>query len=356
MKRKDIENKINFVISNSVPDVLDDVLIKCKKKKEVTIIKKENVKRKNNWLLPLTGGLATAAFVFGIGIYNNKYKVDSIVNFDVNPSVELKVNKKEDVIDVVALNEDAKIILEDMDFKNVDLDVAVNAIIGSMVKNGYINNLENSILISVKNNDSNKSLEIQNKVSNSINELLESSSINASILTQEYQENSELKEFADKYDISLGKAKLIKEIISTNLVNAKGEKYTEDELAKLSINEINMLMEEKETIIEEVKTNGKEVNKESYIGKQEAKNIALKNAGTTESKAKELKVEFDVENGVTIYEVEFTLGNTEYDYEINAKTGDIIKKEKEIDDDKYDDDDKYEDDDKYDDDDDEDDD
>ncbi len=337
MKKRDIENKINFVVSNSVPDVLNDVLIKCKKKKEVTIIKKEKDKKRNNWLIPLTGGLATAAFVFGLGIYNNKYKVDSIVNFDVNPSVEIKVNKKEDVIDVLALNDDAKIILEDMNFKNVDLDVAVNAIIGSMLKNGYINSLENSILISVKNNNQNKSLEIQNKVATSINELLESSSINASILTQEYKENSDLKEFADKYDISLGKAKLVKSIISTNLVNAKGEKYTEDELAKLSINELNMLMQEKETVIEDVKTNGKEVNKESYIGKEKAKDIALKNANTTKNKVKELKAEFDVEKGVTIYEVEFKIGDTEYDYEINAKTGDIIKKEKEIDDDRYDD-------------------
>lgn len=337
MKKKDIENKINFVISNSVPDVLNDVLIKCKKKKEVTIIKKEKNKKRNNWLIPLTGGLATAAFVLGFGVYNNKYKVDSIVNFDVNPSIEIKVNKREDVIDVLALNDDAKIVLKDMDFKNVDLDVAVNAIIGSMLKNGYINNTENSILISVKNNNENKSLEIQNKVTTSINELLESSSINASILTQEYKENSELKEFADKYDISLGKAKLVKRIISTNLVNAKGERYKEEELAKLSINELNMLMEEKEAVIEDVKTNGKEVNKESYIGKEKAKDIALKNANTTKNKVKELKAEFDVEKGVTIYEVEFKLGNTEYDYEINAKTGEIINKEKEIDDDRYDD-------------------
>ena len=41
----------------------------------------------------------------------------------------------------------------DMDFSGSSLDVAVNAIIGSMLQNGYLNELANSVLISVDNND-----------------------------------------------------------------------------------------------------------------------------------------------------------------------------------------------------------
>ena len=64
--------------------------------------------------------------------------MDSIVGLDVNPSVELSINRKERVLKADALNEDARTILQGMDLKGVELNVAVNAIVGSMVSNGYL--------------------------------------------------------------------------------------------------------------------------------------------------------------------------------------------------------------------------
>lgn len=73
-------------------------------------------------------------------------------------------------------------------------------------------------------------------------------------------------------------------------------------------------------------TTGKEITAE------EAKAIALKHAGLTESQVSKLKVERDRDDGVVKYEVEFDKGNVEYEYEINAETGKILKAEKDIDD------------------------
>lgn len=50
----------------------------------------------------------------------------------------------------------AHIILGDMNLRNVDLDVAVNALIGSLVKNDYIGEENNSILITVNSSDAEK--------------------------------------------------------------------------------------------------------------------------------------------------------------------------------------------------------
>lgn len=43
-------------------------------------------------------------------------------------------------------------------------------------------------------------------------------------------------------------------------------------------------------------------------------------------------IELDTENGVMVYEVEFKSGGYAYDYDIDAKTGKILKNEKEQDD------------------------
>ena len=45
-----------------------------------------------------------------------------------------------------------------------------------------------------------------------------------------------------------------------------------------------------------------------------------------------MEVEPDDEDGVPIYEVSFKSGDMEYEYEIHASTGEILKHEAELDD------------------------
>ena len=72
--------------------------------------------------------------------------------------------------------------------------------------------------------------------------------------------------------------------------------------------------------------------KTDEITAEEAKEIALKHAGLKESQVTRLKAERDRDDGIVKYEVEFQKGRLEYDYEINAETGKILKAEKEYDD------------------------
>ena len=65
-----------------------------------------------------------------------------------------------------------------------------------------------------------------------------------------------------------------------------------------------------------------------YIGAEKAKEIALNHAGVAADKAQYLKCEFDRDDGIAVYDVEFYYDRVEYDYEINAKNGKIIKVEK----------------------------
>lgn len=68
------------------------------------------------------------------------------------------------------------------------------------------------------------------------------------------------------------------------------------------------------------------------IGYTKAKSIALNHAGVSESKAYDMDIELDDEDGTLVYEVEFKSGSMEYSYEINAASGAILKHETEIDD------------------------
>ena len=61
------------------------------------------------------------------------------------------------------------------------------------------------------------------------------------------------------------------------------------------------------------------------IGEEKAKEIALNHAGLTEDQTQRLWVKRDYDDGRSIYEVEFYgEGRDEYDYEIDAVTGEIV--------------------------------
>jgi len=67
------------------------------------------------------------------------------------------------------------------------------------------------------------------------------------------------------------------------------------------------------------------------IGKSKAKSIALKHAGFSSSEVTGLRCEYEVDDGVKEYEVEFRKGDYEYDYTIHAVTGKIRAHDKEYD-------------------------
>ena len=75
-----------------------------------------------------------------------------------------------------------------------------------------------------------------------------------------------------------------------------------------------------------------ELNSFDHITAEEAKQIALRHAGLTEEQVGSVKTELDFDHGVEVYEVEFKVDRTEYEYEINAETGEVIKAERDHDD------------------------
>ncbi len=89
---------------------------------------------------------------------------------------------------------------------------------------------------------------------------------------------------------------------------------------------------DKDTVTDADTFKDKDKDTDKDIGREEAKKIALKHAGLKESEVSRLKVERDRDDGIVKYDVEFEMGRMEYDYEINAETGKILKVEKDWDD------------------------
>ena len=65
----------------------------------------------------------------------------------------------------------------------------------------------------------------------------------------------------------------------------------------------------------------RKTNNKDYIGEKKAKQIALKEVGG----GKVIKIEFDMDDGVPVYEVEIVEDDMEYERIIHAVTGAILE-------------------------------
>ncbi len=340
MTNKDIERGLKNAVEKSTPNVLENILSQCNEQTgKVMSMKNINRKRIITGIIGFAAALViiiSGAFALGLFDGNNSPDVDnsttnpvqadnniySTITLDVNPSIEINVNEGEKVISVNPLNEDAKKVVGDMDFKGSSLDVAVNAIIGSMVRNGYINELANSILISVDSKNAEKGAALEAKLSKEVLNLLTNDDFTGAVLGQVINHANSLEEKAEQYGITLGKAQLIEKIVTAD------NRYTFEQLAALSINELNLISDSGEMLSSSMDVIGTASDKK-YIGNAKAKEIALNNAGISANSIRDYECELDFEYGKMIYEVSFDFGNYEYEYDIDAFSGKILHSQKE---------------------------
>ncbi len=331
-------DKLNRAMGSIDDELIEESLLYEEKRRNDLKRRKAMTARVNlkKWIA-VAAALAliiTATVFIGTRLASND--PTSIVALDVNPSIELEVNGKGKVIDVDALNEDAETVIGDMELDGVQIDVAVNAIVGSMLSNGYITTDKNSILVSVNSGNADEANALKESLSAKISALLGDKNITASVITQTFDKNEETNKQAQDNKISPAKATLINKIVTARVTDANGVIYTYERLTTLNINELKLILDSKALDIEGIVSSGL-ASEGAYIGSEEAKAKALESAGLAVGDVTALKVEidFDDDRRMLVYEVEFVSGGKKYEYEIAAKiemNGEILDEEIELED------------------------
>ena len=347
MTDQELEQKLRTALEHAAPDDFQGVLsrISPKTQTEQTPIPFEAAARKKKrrrWApLAAAACLALVVAAGGGGWYLQNNTVASVVSLDVNPSVTLNVNAKETVLSAVPVNEDGGDILAGMDLTGVPLDVAMNAIVGALLTQGYVDELANSILITVEDDDAGRGARLQQELTDQTDAILANTSVNGAILSQTIQNSQQLQELSDTYGITTGKAALIQTIVDTG-----NSLHTFEELVGLSINDLNLLYTSLTTAPAEPSTGGGtsgsgtaetapaiqssgQASDSAYIGVEAAKNAAFAHAGLDATQVTMGEVDFDYEDGRMVYELEFYANGAEYEYDIDASTGAVVKSSQE---------------------------
>ena len=305
MTNEKMEQRLASALEKTAPDDMSGVLSRCEARKGtvISMTTKKTVNRK--WTTLVAACLAVMLLCGGGVFYQQAHAVASVVSLDVNPSIELKVSRNEKVLVCTPLNEDAKAILADMgdgaDLKGAKLDVAVNAIVGSLVRNGYLDSISSAIMISVEDKDTARAEKLQRELTSTVDGVLQTSEAKASVLTQTLTQDAGLEQQARENSISTGKAALVNRVLAIN----PALKF--DALAKLSVEELKDLAEAGAPAMP--------------IGKDAAAYAAEQYAGTTALDSVTAEVDSELDEFPAHYEVELHTAWGEFEYLVDAYTG-----------------------------------
>ena len=315
MTNEKMEQRLASAVEKTAPNDVNGVLSRCDERKGTVIPMTTKKTTKKRWTTLAAACLALVLLGGGGIFYQQAHAVASVVSLDVNPSIELKVSKSEKVLVCTPLNEDAKAILADMgdgaDLKGAKLDVAVNAIVGSLVRNGYLNSISSAIMISVEDNDTARAEKLQRELTSTVDGVLQTSEAKASVLTQTITQDAGLEQQARENSISTGKAALVNRVLALN----PALKF--DALAKLSVEELKDLAEAGAPAMP--------------IGTDKAMDIAAAAFGkASTAKMAYSAVDPELDESPAHYEVEIkSQTGEEFEYKIDAYTGAILESKRE---------------------------
>lgn len=214
-----IQSYLKSAVDTLTPNVLD--LIDLSTPQEAPALRAEpgraaGMYRRRGMALAAAACLCLMMMGGGAYTYRQDQRVEAVIGIDVNPSVELNINRKNKILQANALNQEGEAVLAGMDLIGVDLNVAVHAIIGSMVTNGYLDEPDNAILVTVSNDSISKASALRTEIVGNIEKSLEENQVRAVVYDQQVIELDEIKALAGEYGISYGKAYFLKELIAQN--------------------------------------------------------------------------------------------------------------------------------------------
>ena len=228
------------------------------------------------------------------------FSTKAVVSIDVNPSVALSLNRFEYVIDTQAGNTDGAEVLDDLSLKNLKLSTALDALMGAMSRKGYLDDqAQISVFVDGSDDDFNREL---------------------------YDEITEdLAHLAPDAVTQVGES-------ATNEQTTEQPAGNEQTTEQPSAEQTTEQPATDQTTAQPVtgQTGEQQPQQSASITEEQAKEIAANHAGVAVADLTFHSVSLEEDDGRRVYDVEFYSGSTEYDYEIDAATGDILSYDNDV--------------------------
>lgn len=128
-------------MKNRIYEALDEIKAENKLKQDTYAFLQNKINRKKKVAFKrfaVAFASVILLFIAGLFSHNLYFAETAFIDIDVNPSIELSLNRFDCVIDVYAYNEDGREVLDNINIKNKSYKDALKILIDQMVEMGYL--------------------------------------------------------------------------------------------------------------------------------------------------------------------------------------------------------------------------
>lgn len=261
---------------------------------------------------------AAAVFVLAVlgGGFYAAQTPGGVATLDANPSIELTVNKLGRVLSVRARNADAQVVLDELELRNQPLQTAADAIVTELRADGYVSADTNSILVTVEAGKGDARL--RDQLAAAVEDAQTDCGLEPAVLAQVLEPDPALEAEAAAMGVSAGKAMLIRQI------SAQVEELTDDALAVLPINDLNILAASNRVSLGDMTSIGA-ASTGAYIPYDQAMDAALACCGLDADSVTEVSVRFTLIDGRMVMEFVLSDGEHHYVCSVDARTTELCR-------------------------------
>ena len=331
MDERELNDKLARAIAHAAPDQLSAIQQGCRDRAgEIPLVPPPPKRRPPYYLAALA--VLLVLVVGGSLCYTQLFAVTATLSLDVNPGLQLELNRQGKVLDVESCGDDDD-FLDDLELEGLPANVAVETAINAMARQGCLSDV---LLLSVDGSDT-----LIQEMEAAAAQALETAGPEVQLVMQTLTPDRELRELADELDCTLGRAALVRSIqtmypqmstqeilaqsVSQLLALVDGTGETEVPMNDDTVTPATNLPVD--TPDQTTAPTAPTTQDGSYLTAEEARDIALDSAGVSLDQVYELKVEGELDEYPPCYEVEFKANRTEYQFEIDARDGSILKQE-----------------------------
>ncbi len=132
------------------------------------------------------------------------------LSVDINPAMEMIINKEQNVVSYTLKNEAAEIVAAGLNLENMNYEEALRLYLNAAVQTGYIDveRNDNAVAIQAYNGEDEDGSQFQLEVQTRLQTYFQENALGAVVLYQG-EVDEDLQALVDEYDLSIGYARLV---------------------------------------------------------------------------------------------------------------------------------------------------
>lgn len=241
MNRREIKQRINRAVRQITPNVYDDVAtVPVRKMAAHDYITRQELPGERSRSMRMFGfapAFASLAVLFiAIFAWWQFPRIDSVVAVDVNPSIELKLNRLSHVVAVQAYNPEAQSLVEAVPWRFSPVEDVIQRLLGAMKQQGYLQSENSFLMLSYQQDNQSRAEALSRRLNKAV---LRLKLQNPEMVYVQRVEIKEIAGLADDYDVSRGVMQLI---LKAQIMNPQ---YSVELLSELDLQTLYWLSENK---------------------------------------------------------------------------------------------------------------